>query len=82
MATRLSRRLAPLALLTAVLAAVPGPYDGARAAVPGKNGRIAFVRSAGAGAPGRGLSGQPGVRPDRQPDQRPVHQRHRAVLVA
>jgi TolB protein len=49
MATRLSSRLAPLALLTAVLAAVPGPYDGARAAVPGKNGRIAFVRSAGAG---------------------------------
>jgi Tol biopolymer transport system component len=49
MATRLSRRLAPLALLAAVLAAVPGPDDGARAAVPGKNGRIAFVRSAGAG---------------------------------
>ena len=49
MAQRLSRRLAPLALLAAVLAAVPGPHDGARAAVPGKNGRIAFVRSAGAG---------------------------------
>jgi Tol biopolymer transport system component len=60
MAQRLSRRLAPLALL----AAVPGPHDGARAAVPGKNGRIAFVRSAGAGpleevfmvSPGSGLT--------------------------
>jgi TolB protein len=64
MAQRLSRRLAPLALLAAVLAAVPGPHDGARAAVPGKNGRIAFVRSAGAGpleevfmvSPGSGLT--------------------------
>ena len=33
-----------LALLTGVLVAVPGPDDGARAAVPGKNGRIAFAR--------------------------------------
>jgi Tol biopolymer transport system component len=64
MAQRLSRRLGPLALLAAVLAAVPGPHDGARAAVPGKNGRIAFVRSAGAGpleevfmvSPGSGLT--------------------------
>jgi Tol biopolymer transport system component len=64
MAQRLSRRLAPLALLAAVLAAVPGPHDGARAAVPGKNGRVAFVRSAGAGpleevfmvSPGSGLT--------------------------
>jgi hypothetical protein len=64
MAQRLSRRLAPFALLAAVLVAVPGPHDGARAAVPGKNGRIAFVRSAGAGtleevfmaSPGSGLT--------------------------
>lgn len=49
MAQRLSRRLTPLALLATVLAAVPGPHDGAGAAVPGKNGRIAFVHSAGAG---------------------------------
>jgi hypothetical protein len=32
MTRRLSRRLAPLALLAAVLAAVPGPHDGARLA--------------------------------------------------
>jgi TolB protein len=43
------KRLALLALLAGVLAAVPGPHDAARAAVAGKNGRIAFVRSAGAG---------------------------------
>jgi len=40
----MARRLALLALLTGVLVAVPGPDDGARAAVPGKNGRIAFAR--------------------------------------
>ena len=45
----MARRLVLLALLAGVLVAVPGPNDGARAAVPGKNGRIAFVRSAGAG---------------------------------
>jgi len=33
-----------LALLAGVLAAVPGPHDSARAAVPGTNGRIAFAR--------------------------------------
>jgi hypothetical protein len=41
----MAKRLALLALLAGVLAAVPGPYDSARAAVPGTNGRIAFVRS-------------------------------------
>ena len=45
----MARRLAVLALLTGVLVAAPGPDNAARAAVPGKNGRIAFVRSAGAG---------------------------------
>ena len=45
----MARRLALLALLTGVLVAVPGPGHGARAAAPGKNGRIAFVRSAGPG---------------------------------
>jgi TolB protein len=45
----MAKRLALLALLSGVLAAVPGPHDAARAAVPGKNGRIAFVRFAGAG---------------------------------
>ena len=40
MAQPLSSRLGPLALF----AAVPGPHDGARASVPGKNGRIAFTR--------------------------------------
>ena len=45
----MAKRLALLALLAGVLAAVPGPHDSARAAVPGTNGRIAFVRSAGAG---------------------------------
>ena len=42
----MARRLALLALLAGVLTAVPVPHDGARAAVPGKHGRIAFVRSA------------------------------------
>jgi hypothetical protein len=41
----MAKRLALLALLAAILAAVPGPHDSARAAVPGTNGRIAFVRS-------------------------------------
>jgi hypothetical protein len=41
----MTKRLALLALLAGVLAAVPGPHDSARAAVPGTNGRIAFVRS-------------------------------------
>jgi dipeptidyl aminopeptidase/acylaminoacyl peptidase len=45
----MARRLALLALLTGVLVAAPVPDDHARAAVPGTNGRIAFVRSAGAG---------------------------------
>ncbi|HSR27706.1 MAG TPA: hypothetical protein VLR51_04555, partial [Actinomycetes bacterium] len=45
----MTKRLALLALLAGVLAAVPGPHDHAQAAFPGKNGRIAFVRSAGAG---------------------------------
>jgi Tol biopolymer transport system component len=45
----MAKRLVLLALLAGVLAAVPGPHDSARAAVPGTNGRIAFVRSAGAG---------------------------------
>jgi TolB protein len=38
------KRLALLALLAGVLAAVPGPDDHAQAAFPGTNGRIAFVR--------------------------------------
>jgi hypothetical protein len=41
----MTKRLALLALLAGVLAAVPGPHDSARAAVPGTNGRIALVRS-------------------------------------
>jgi hypothetical protein len=41
----MAKRLVLLALLAGVLAAVPGPHDSARAAVPGTNGRIAFVRS-------------------------------------
>jgi TolB protein len=45
----MARRLTLLALLTGVLVAAPVPNDQARAAVPGTNGRIAFVRSAGAG---------------------------------
>jgi TolB protein len=45
----MARRLTLLALLTGVLVAAPVPNDHARAAVPGTNGRIAFVRSAGAG---------------------------------
>jgi TolB protein len=45
----MTKRLALLALLAGVLAAIPGPDDHAQAAFPGKNGRIAFVRSAGAG---------------------------------
>ncbi len=44
----MTRRLALLALLAGVLAAVPGPHDHARAAFAGKNGRIAFVRYTGA----------------------------------
>jgi TolB protein len=43
------KRLALLALLAGALVAVPGPDDAARAAFPGTNGRIAFVRAAGAG---------------------------------
>jgi TolB protein len=45
----MAKRLALLSLLAGLLVAVPGPHDPARAAVPGKNGRIAFVRAAGAG---------------------------------
>jgi hypothetical protein len=45
----MTKRLALLALLAGVLVAVPGPHDTARAAFAGKNGRIAFVRAAGAG---------------------------------
>jgi hypothetical protein len=45
----MTRRLALLALLAGLLVAVPGPHDAARAAFPGKNGRIAFVRAGGAG---------------------------------
>jgi Tol biopolymer transport system component len=63
MATRLPRRLVPLALLAGVLAAVPGPHDGARAAVPGTNGRIAFVRSAGAGPLEEVFMASPGAAP-------------------
>ena len=40
----MTRRLALLALLAGVLAAVPGPDGHAKAAFPGTNGRIAFVR--------------------------------------
>jgi Tol biopolymer transport system component len=40
----MTKRLALLALLAGVLAAVPGPNDHAQAAFPGTNGRIAFVR--------------------------------------
>ena len=63
MATRLPRRLVPLALLAGVLAAVPRPHDGAWAAVPGKNGRIAFVRSAGAGPLEEVFMASPGPAP-------------------
>jgi TolB protein len=45
----MTKRLALLALLAGVLVAVPGPHDSAGAAFAGKNGRIAFVRAAGAG---------------------------------
>jgi dipeptidyl aminopeptidase/acylaminoacyl peptidase len=45
----MTRRLALLALLAGLLVAVPGPHDAARAAFPGKNGQIAFVRAVGAG---------------------------------
>jgi TolB protein len=44
----MAKRLALLSLLAGLLVAVPGPHDAARAAVPGKNGRIAFVRYTGA----------------------------------
>ena len=43
------KRLALLSLLAGVLVAVPAPHDAARAAFAGKNGRVVFVRSAGAG---------------------------------
>jgi dipeptidyl aminopeptidase/acylaminoacyl peptidase len=46
----MTRRLALLALLAGLLVAVPGPHDAARAAFPGKNGRIAFSRDAGGDA--------------------------------
>jgi dipeptidyl aminopeptidase/acylaminoacyl peptidase len=59
----MARRLSLLALLTGVLVAVPGPHDGARAAVPGKNGRIAFVRSAGAGPLEEVFMANPNVAP-------------------
>jgi len=52
-----------LALLAGVLAAVPGPYDSAPGAVPGTNGRIAFVRSAGAGPLEEVLMANPGIGP-------------------
>ena len=45
----MTKRLALMALLAGVLVAVPGPHDSAGAAFAGKNGRIAFVRAAGAG---------------------------------
>jgi TolB protein len=45
----MTKRLALLVLLAGVLVAVPGSHDTARAAFAGKNGRIAFVRAAGAG---------------------------------
>jgi TolB protein len=44
----MAKRLALLSLLAGLLVAVPGPHDAARAAVPGKNGRIAFMRYTGA----------------------------------
>ena len=47
----MTKRLALLALLAGVLAAIPGSDDHAQAAFPGKNGRIAFVRSAGVAKP-------------------------------
>jgi Tol biopolymer transport system component len=59
----MTRRLTLLALLTGVLVAVPGPHDGARAAVGGKNGRIAFVRSAGAGPLEEVLMANPAAAP-------------------
>jgi TolB protein len=59
----MARRLALLALLAGVLVAVPGPNDGARAVVPGKNGRIAFVRSAGAGPLEEVLMANPSAAP-------------------
>ena len=59
----MAKRLALLALLAGVLAAVPGPHDSARAAVPGTNGRIAFVRSAGAGPLEEVLTANPGIGP-------------------
>jgi Tol biopolymer transport system component len=59
----MAKRLALLALLAGVLAAVPGPHDSARAAVPGTNGRIAFVRSAGAGPLEEVLMANPGIGP-------------------
>ena len=45
----MAKRLALLALLAGVLAAVPGPDHAARASFGGTSGRIAFVRAAGAG---------------------------------
>jgi hypothetical protein len=89
MAQRLSRRLTPLALLAAILAAVPGPTT-----APGRRSRARTAGSRSSAPPvpalwkrcswsaGRGVHGQPWLRPHRQPDQRPVYQRHRAVLVA
>ncbi|MET0229279.1 MAG: hypothetical protein ABW234_11315 [Actinomycetes bacterium] len=59
----MAKRLALLALLAGVLAAVPRPHDSARAAVPGTNGRIAFVRSAGAGPLEEVLMANPGIGP-------------------
>jgi hypothetical protein len=59
----MAKRLVLLALLAGVLAAVPGPHDSARAAVPGTNGRIAFVRSAGAGPLEEVLMANPGIGP-------------------
>jgi Tol biopolymer transport system component len=43
----MAKRLALLSLLAGILVAVPGPHDAARAAFPGKSGRIAFARYAG-----------------------------------
>jgi Tol biopolymer transport system component len=45
----MAKRPALLALLAGALVAISGPHDAAWAAFAGKNGRIAFVRSAGAG---------------------------------
>jgi Tol biopolymer transport system component len=59
----MARRLALFTLLAGILVAVPGPHDGARAAVPGKNGRIAFVRSAGAGPLEEVLMANPNAAP-------------------